>query len=77
MSAIFLHVVRVKGRKLQAVAGVTYPEGATTCIARADSYLKDHGYARPDGQTTWAGSVEAQKNYAGRADNFVMHEVAA
>lgn len=72
--SVFLHVVRLSNRKLQAVAGITYPAGATTCIARADADLCNLLSVRGHSWTMWAATVEAQKNYAGRAPGFVMYE---
>ncbi len=71
---VFLHVVRLPNRKLQAVAGITYPAGAVTCIARAVHDLDGKGGIVANGHTMWAETVERQKNYVGRAAGFVMYE---
>ncbi len=73
--ATFLHVVRVQCEKWQAVAGVTYPAGAMTCVARAHAELQTKPEFKNGGRTVWATTVEAQKNYTGRAPNFKMYEV--
>jgi len=70
---VYLYVVRLPSRKLQAVAGITYPAGAVTCIARASADLCKAGAPFGNGSVTYAG-VEKQKNYAGRAPGFVMYE---
>lgn len=70
---VFLHVVRLPNRKLQAVAGITYPAGAVTCIARAMHELDGNGALVGDRWVMYADSVERQKNYAGRAPGFVMY----
>ena len=63
---------RKVGRKVYAVAGVTFPDG-NCCIASAASFFRDrlnlndfaHGC-----NCTWAESVTKQKNFAGYAPDY-------
>lgn len=73
---VFLHVVRLPNRKLQAVAGITYPADAVTCIARAVHELDGKGalVCTEDRWVMYAHDAERQKNYVGRAPGFVMYE---
>jgi len=73
--ATYLHIVRVQREKWQAVAGVKYPVGAMTCVARAHAELQTKPEFQKDGRTVYGDTVETQKNYTGRAPNFKMYEV--
>ena len=59
----FVATVKEKNKRV-AIAIATYPDGATTCIARAQDFLSDAtGIPRHELNVQWLDSVQSQKNF--------------
>ena len=64
------YMVEKRGSKWVAVAKISYPKDATTCIARAASDLRELGYGDYHSRYVWVASIKAQKNFAGEVENI-------
>lgn len=59
----FVNVVK-QGRKQVATAVIQYPEGSTTCIARAEDFLSQKtGVPRVQLRVQWLETVQENKNF--------------
>lgn len=59
----FVNVVK-QGRKQVATAVIQYPEGFTTCIARAEDFLSQKtGVPRVQLRVQWLETVQGNKNF--------------
>lgn len=62
---IDFYMVEKKGTKWVAVAKIGYPDGSTTCIARALGDLIDRGHGNAMSRVVWAVVIAEQKNFGG------------